>query len=240
MEAQNRLLKYNYLCRQKSVTLSSLLSILIDHFLPDLYEKSTIQQFKMTSAYRQYYSWVPSFLHQRPRLVISHSLKRIKKCESEGYFDADIKMNGDTGVFTVETKSGRTITVDFGISSGSPSCTCEDWTTHHLPCKHFYAVFRLKPKWSWNKLPDSYLCSPRLSCDDTVLSTLPEGKSPNADEIDPEFEYEDLCDARESSQSKEVRSKLHLHMHAWVGINWVYNSVHVMNPCTPHYFFIVR
>ena len=37
VEAQNRLLKHSYLTKQKNLTLSSLLCILVEHYLPDMY-----------------------------------------------------------------------------------------------------------------------------------------------------------------------------------------------------------
>ena len=172
IEAQNRLLKHSYLCQQKNITLSSLLSILLRHFLPDNYEKYAAAQFRMTKAYRQYYSWVPEFLHQRPRSVIAHSLQRIKNCEKEKYTDTDIQTTENAeGVFSVKCKSGQTVTVNFGINSGSPSCTCQDWVAHHLPCKHFYAIFQLKSGWNWDRLPEEYVNSPRLTYDKNILQS---------------------------------------------------------------------
>ena len=166
IEAQNRLLKHSYLSQQKNLTLSSLLSVLLKQFLPDNYEKYAAAQFKMTTAYRQYYSWVPEFLHQRPRPVIAHSLQRIKNCEKEKYTETDIQTLDDgQGVFSVKSKSGNMVIVHIGV----PSCTCQDWLTHHLPCKHFYAVFKFKTEWSWDKLPKEYVNSPRLSFDKDIL-----------------------------------------------------------------------
>ena len=110
IEAQNRILKHSYLSQQKNLTLSSLLSVLLKQFLPDNYEKYVAVQFKMTTAYRQYYSWVPEFLHQRPRPVIAHSLQRIKNCEKEKYTETDIQTLDDgLGVFSVKSKSGNQI-----------------------------------------------------------------------------------------------------------------------------------
>ena len=42
---------------------------------------------------------------------------------------------------------------------------------HHYPCKHFFAIFRLRPQWDWNALPEMYLASPWLSLDTDALST---------------------------------------------------------------------
>ena len=70
--------------------------------------------------------------------------------------------------------SGRVCTLCFGNSSEAPSCSCEDWTKYHLPCKHFFAVFHYKKNWTWNQLPENYLNSPRLACDKSVLNSKEE------------------------------------------------------------------
>ena len=62
--------------------------------------------------------------------------------------------------------------VDFGRSSGEPSCSCLDWNKWNIPCKHFFAVFRLIPNWNWNCLPFSYRSSPYLSTEN-ALQSLP-------------------------------------------------------------------
>ena len=53
---------------------------------------------------------------------------------------------------------------------GEPSCTCKDWVKYHIPCKHFFGVFRLFPQWSWEALPQSYQQSPYLNLDDQAIS----------------------------------------------------------------------
>ena len=187
VEAQNRLLKHTYLSRHKNLTLSSLMCILIEHFLPEMYEKYVTAQFKMTGSYRQYYSWVPDFLHNRPRTVIAHSLQRIQNCEKEKYKESDIQMlSEENGQFAVKSKSGRVCTLQFGNCSVPPSCSCEDWTKYHLPCKHFFAVFCFKAEWTWDRLPKNYLNSPRLSCDIDVLELKDEGEvGPASEHINP-------------------------------------------------------
>ena len=152
--------------------------------MPDNYEKYAAAQFRMTTAYRQYYSWVPELLHQRPRSVIAHSLQRIKNCEKEKYTNTDIqRIENAMGMFSVKCKSGQTVTVNFGVDSGSPSCTCQDWVAHHLPCKHFYAIFQLIPGWNWDKLPKEYVNSPRLSYDKDILqSSIPDHSTHTANE----------------------------------------------------------
>ena len=209
IEAQNRLLKHSYLSQKKNLTLSSLLSVLLRQFLPDNYEKYAAAQFRMTKAYRQYYSWVPEFLHQRPRSVIAHSLQRIKNCEKEKYIDTDVQtLDAAKGMFSVKCKSGQSVTVNFGVNSGSPSCTCQDWVTHHLPCKHFYAIFQLKKGWNWDKLPKEYVNSPRLSYDkDVLMSSVPDEPTHAMEQISLlDYEETGLEDTSPSSEpTKQVR-----------------------------------
>ena len=107
-----------------------------------------------------------SFLHQRPRLVIAHSLQRMKRRSTQRQtFKLQIPFKG----YFQLNLNREDCTVNFGVNSGSPSCTCEDWVTHHLPCKHFYAILQLKNGWNWDKFPEVYVNSPRLSYDKDVL-----------------------------------------------------------------------
>ena len=59
-------------------------------------------------------------------------------------------------------------------------------SSYHLPCKHFFAVFRFKAEWTWDRLPKNYLNSPRLSCDIDVLELKDEGEvGPASEHINP-------------------------------------------------------
>ena len=78
------------------------------------------------------------------------------------------------------------------VHLGTPSCTCQDWLIYHLPCKHFYAIFKLVTEWSWDKLPKEYVNSPRLSHDKDVLhSALVADKSAHITEQSSLFDYEE-------------------------------------------------
>ena len=132
-EALNKALKYSYLPRHHSLTLSQVAA------LPDAFQKYPFQNFKQTAFNRICNDFVPSYLHGRPRQVILHCLDR--KSSSHKFQEDDIvTVSGKAGEFTVQGKK-RVHTVDFGTSSGMPSCTCLDWTKNQLPCKHFFAVF---------------------------------------------------------------------------------------------------
>ena len=44
------------------------------------------------------------------------------------------------GRFQVQDKN-KVHNVDFGISSGTPTCSCKDWESYRIPCKHFLATY---------------------------------------------------------------------------------------------------
>ena len=52
------------------------------------------------------------------------------------------------------------------------SCSCHDWVTWNLPCKHFFAIFYHYPKWNWNSLPGAYLSGPYLSSDHSEVTNF--------------------------------------------------------------------
>ena len=120
--------------------------------------------------YRLYHSHSLSYLHDRPKSDTIHCLDRqtnSSKILADNIHDVDSK----NGVFEVEKPYGSKHRVDFGISSSEPmpSCTCKDWLRHHIPCKHFFAIFTHQSVWQWNKLPQTYLQSAYLSTDTQAL-----------------------------------------------------------------------
>ncbi|XP_046849612.1 uncharacterized protein LOC124443126 [Xenia sp. Carnegie-2017] len=143
-----------------------MLTVLIEDFLPDLYFKYIELNTKLQSNYRQYNSDVPSYLHERPHTMIRHCMKRLASSE---YTLASHIMVVDEmhGIFKVRSQDVcKFYTLSFGSDPGDlTSCDCYDWERHRLPCKHFFAIFKNFPLWSFDKLPKSYTESPFLTVD---------------------------------------------------------------------------
>ena len=162
-EALNRVLKYKYLPRRKHMMLSDIMTTIIEEFLPALHHKYIYQNFKQSDMYRTYNpAVVPSYLQGRPKATILHCLHR--QAKSNAFTERDV-CSLEEGKFTVR----GTYMTDFGVASGEPSCSCKDWIKHKIPCKHFFAVFRLHPEWSWERLPSQYLRSPYLTLDTAAV-----------------------------------------------------------------------
>ena len=80
-----------------------------------------------------------------------------RRLKSLQYIEDDIRIaDSVAGKFYVKGSNDNEHTISFGSNNSDPSCTCRDWLQWHIPCKHFLAVFRLFPNWSWNQLPENY------------------------------------------------------------------------------------
>ena len=163
--------------------MSAIVELIIEDFLPEMHSKYMFQNYAMSSDYRSYNEFVPHYLRGRPRKVIFHCLERKQKSRT---FSADdiTTVNATNGVYEVKSHSGKLHMVDFGKQSMQPSCSCKDWTRHHIPCKHFFTVFCYIPSWQWDSLPTSYLQSEYLSQDSMALDVIQEtnSHSPSSDE----------------------------------------------------------
>jgi len=168
-ESLNKALKYSFLPRKKNMTLTGLVKLLTEQFLPDIHQHYLFENYRQQQFYRVASDTVPDYLRGRPRAVIKHCL--VRKTNSNKFTAEAIQTTEKPGVFHVVKASGGKHIVDFGTASGegTPSCSCKDWTRWHIPCKHFFAVFRVKPEWSWNTLPKQYTESAYLSTDNEAL-----------------------------------------------------------------------
>lgn len=165
----NKLMKYRYLPRRKNITLSHVTSTIVEEFVPALHYKYVFMNFRQTSLYRTYNPLVvPAYLQGRPRSTILHCLHR-KAASNKFSYNEIHDVDRQLGVFEVEGKN-QMYRVDFGTSTGMPSCTCRDWQSYHLPCKHFFGVFQNKEDWTWDKLPDTYLKSEYLALDVSAIT----------------------------------------------------------------------
>ena len=129
-----------------------------------------------------------------PKQTILHCLHRLASSNKFSHQDVT-HVAPNSGKFTVKDNKGNQI-VEFGDQSGGTKCTCKDWLTYHLPCKHFFAVFRHFPEWGWEKLPvsDSYVTLPYLSLDNqAILSYInPEEQVSLKFNANPEDTYNEI------------------------------------------------
>ena len=203
-EALHKTLKYSYLPKQRSMTLSSIAKLLVEDFLPKSRKIYLFKNYKQSSLYRSYKELVPPYLKERPRSVILHCLHRQAsslKFPEENIHDVDV----EKGEFRVIKSDKKERIVNFGQSSNVPNCSRLDCEKFHLPCKHFFAIFRLRAKWSWYMLPKSYLESSYLSLDNKALESYYQESSPPCDLPDPPYTNNDsTAQCEDEIPSKKV------------------------------------
>ena len=68
-----------------------------------------------------------------------------------------------------------------GDNQTQPSCECEDWRRHKLPCKHFCLLF-IKDHIKWSDLSSNYTNSVYFKLDDRVVS-MPQRQENNTSTI---------------------------------------------------------
>ena len=143
---------------------------------------------QMLPTYRAYTSFVPPYLHGHPRQVIIHCLERKSNCQK--YNEEDITIQDViNGVFAVKGSSRKPYTVDFGKLTNKPSCFCLDWIKWQIPCKHFFAIFRPVPEWSWDALPSSYRNNATISVS-TSVHTQNQNQELDATDIPSAFQQD--------------------------------------------------
>ena len=76
IERVHKELKYNYL-QDKNCSLSELLQLLVEKFLPDRFSGYLCDNIAMLSSHKQYSSALHPNLQQRPKWIIEHILKKM-------------------------------------------------------------------------------------------------------------------------------------------------------------------
>jgi len=226
VEAMNKTLKYNYLPKGKNITLSQLVSVLVEQFLPEMFRKYQKQNFAMSESYRSYNECVPEYLRGRPKAIILHCLSRLRKAQKFKK-ESIIEVN-DTGHFLVNSSSGKQHEVKISNGSDSPECSCKDWIRWHIPCKHMFTIFSYT-RWKWSDLPSAYLHNEYLSADPEALTNSAVSVDEDCDDggdgcqapIDDTFDSQ-LPSTEDSSDITEYSLKLPKHK-----VSAVYRSVFI-------------
>ncbi|XP_063234777.1 uncharacterized protein LOC134537844 [Bacillus rossius redtenbacheri] len=156
IESQNKVLKHSYLCNNSDKSLTGMLKIVINNYLPDAYKKYCSE-----NSIKEFNSDIPSYLMNRPQHFIKHVLTRISAAQYD--FTKDSITEVSDGIFAVEssTDKGRMYYVNFDDAS----CSCMDFMTFRFPCKHMCAVFEFLPNWSFLQLNSAYITSPYITLD---------------------------------------------------------------------------
>ena len=116
--------------------------------------------------YRKYDTNVPAFLHNRPKSVVQHIMKRA----SCPMYASSTKKCG-ARLFTVTSdSSGEKYQVWLGSKTQLPSCQCIDYRINRLPCKHICLVVN-QPGIGWESLGQSFDEHPLFRLDPVIVAS---------------------------------------------------------------------
>ena len=134
-----------------------------------------------------------------------------------------------SGVFIIKGSSSKLHRVNFGTTTGEPSCTYHDWIQWRIPCKHFFAVFRFFEKWQWDSLPEQYKCQPHIS------SSVGETKNntPSCTHTDTVKEDVPYINQTELPTKKVSLFNCNLHVCSYVCIMHFFWFLKAFNNCLP-------
>ena len=157
------------------------------------------QNIKCTESYKRYDSRIPKYLHNRPKGVVTHIMKRI---------DAGIGNENIAQVtprlFNVKGSSSQeTYQVWLGSESHLPSCQCLDYKMKKLPCKHICAVVQ-QPGIGWESLGSKFGDHPLFTLDPVVTRPTVINSPSKEDQLNPSSD--NLITVETGSINKETNT----------------------------------
>ena len=228
IERQNKTLKHNYLALHKDKSLSGVVTIIKNHYFPEMLKKYAYHNAQLSREFKAYNDDVDLFLHERPPKMVEHVMRR--KVSALDYTKEEVVLQcSEVGIFLVKSENNNQwYTVNFS----KPSCECSDWKNTLWPCKHLLAVFMQYPEWNWDKLPATYKNSPYNTADTSFTICLSSSKvtfnenvivNENIDQSDPQPSTSSIVELpgrRKTNLTKE-KSKLVARLKETMGL--VYN-----------------
>ena len=177
-ERINEELKYEELDGYTNCTLSELLSIIIENFLPRLYQKYIELNVKCTSGHKQYQQGINENFKDRPSRMVRDLLENEQKVMERMLLsvrcirplsETRFHVSSDDPTIFDPTENEKFYTVELGSDNQSPFCTCATYRRNRTLCKHFSAVFKSGQR-SFTDLSSLYLNHPLHSLDQDLFS----------------------------------------------------------------------
>nr|XP_047145432.1 uncharacterized protein LOC124818498 [Hydra vulgaris] len=164
IERQNQSFKYSFLEKRKNSSLTAMLSICIEEFLPHKYDSYTNENTRANSSYRKYHEKIPIYLTNRPRPLVNHCMRMIDKLHGVDLTGINAVTDKLYNVASLKSNNRVIYQCYLGDNERLPTCSCPSWFNSAYPCKHFFAIF-LKENLSWSAFGMAYRNSPYFVLD---------------------------------------------------------------------------
>ncbi|XP_076028661.1 uncharacterized protein LOC143017738 isoform X2 [Oratosquilla oratoria] len=165
LSKQRKVFRHDYLRHHADKSLSYIVSVIIEQYLPHCLEKYAEENTR-THEEKSQYPDIPQFIENCPKSLMNYLLKQVQS--GHRIRNIDIIPNEKLGgYFTVKSLDKPSIMYEVNHSY-PPFCTCSDFVRFQLPCRHLFAVWNFFTIWSWSDLPVWYKDSPFFNLDEGV------------------------------------------------------------------------
>ena len=151
-------MKNHYFILHNDKSVFSLIKLLLQHVFPEQEKELSARQAR---AHRLPREPLPSFLHNRPKPVISACLSSIEKAKAID-ISTITEVDKVNGIYQIRSKNG-----EYSIDIKGGNCTCPYYTLRQIPCKHMFCIFQ-NFCWTWNDLPPSCIQCPHMTLDNEI------------------------------------------------------------------------
>nr|XP_047144725.1 uncharacterized protein LOC124818213 [Hydra vulgaris] len=172
VERKNRDFKHEFLNQYKDNSLSGMVTVLVDQFIPETYSRYVEANIRRCSDYRLYNSNLPKWFCNKPENFTRHCIEKIglvKDCNNLKITFHEISKNKQMYEVKSFTSAKSYIVTIGGQDTKFPDCQCIERKKKLMPCKHMVAIFQHCDGVSWDLLPDSYRLSPYFCLDNSVI-----------------------------------------------------------------------
>ncbi|XP_066917540.1 uncharacterized protein [Clytia hemisphaerica] len=164
-------LKYEELNGYANSSLSELLTIIIDTFIPKIYNKYVELNVKSAEGYKGYHASIPSFLYNRPKELVKYAMQK-QQSVTQRMINSVKLISTDSKQYAVKSDS-TFITddhdlLDFGDDENPCRCSCPAFRRNRIVCEHFFAVIAARVE-SFDDVSSIFRNHPLHIIDDTIF-----------------------------------------------------------------------
>lgn len=205
LERINEELKYRYLMENKNCSLSEMISVLVNNFLPDRFRWYVNNNIRMMSSYKKYADNIPHFLHNRPKWVIDLVMEKWDLMNSEDLDNVIIKKLTETS-YEVSSVTSSNVTYKVNCKD-SVYCTCPAFGKSKFFCKHLILLAKKFPNFDIGAM---VLKNEVFIIDESVINlSIPTTDIPHTstDSIDESVSNNLFCPKQEYEKNEPQKSR---------------------------------
>ena len=141
-ERLNKYLKYDDLSGYKNCSLSELLSVVIESFIPKHYQKYVELNIRYGDGCKKYAPGIPEFLRNIPKQIVEILLDKMYSVTDD--LSVTKLENATFTATSVEEGTGllRNYTTFLGTNKKFCSCTCNNFKRYRMLRTQFFAIFK--------------------------------------------------------------------------------------------------